>query len=137
MAGTRGDPVPACSTEFQEGSEVTQGLLTVGRRQEDQCKGCPVAARPPGPVLPLGSWLTVLIPIAYKKVDILEEDPECAGVGPCREQGATAGFLPPTMAPSPHWDPELKMSLRNLMNAREEVHFQMSGFPSDMAPPLL
>lgn len=38
VAGTRGDPVPACSTEFQEGSEVTQGLLTVGRRHKTSAK---------------------------------------------------------------------------------------------------
>ena len=55
MAGTRGGLVAVHSTEFQKGSEVTQGLLTADRRQEDQCKGCPAAARPPGPVLPPGS----------------------------------------------------------------------------------
>lgn len=63
VAGTRSEPVPARSTEFQKGSEGTQGLLTVGRRQEDRFKGCPVAARPLGPVLPPGSWVTLLIPI--------------------------------------------------------------------------
>ena len=63
MAGPRHELVPACSTEFQKGSEVTQGLLTVGQRQEDQFKGCLVAAIPLGPTLPPGSWVTLLIPI--------------------------------------------------------------------------
>ena len=62
IAGPRHEPIPACSTELQKGSEVTQGLLAVGRRQEDQFKGCPVAAIPLGPILPPGSWVTLLIP---------------------------------------------------------------------------
>lgn len=78
MASTRVDRYLVSAAEFQKGSEVTQEGLR-GRKAGRPVQRLSVAARPPGPVLPKGSWLTVPIPIAGKKVDILEEDPERAG----------------------------------------------------------